>query len=591
MKKTIFLFLTICLFVLCLPANNGLAIAQTQNKAVATPPKINPGDIEKTLKILENPKEAKQLASQLKLLLEAQQRVEKNKAKPKPTLSSNLFKLYEYYKNQWQRNAAALVSQIETLPLSYQRFQVYLSKRENWQMLLSFCIKIVVAVLLGFVVWLLFRKATKAVAGRIQWREPAASSTKIGRALAATCFKIYPWVGIYFFALIFFWAVPIPEQARLVILYDLLLIILYQVLKSLANFSLSPDMEERRIFPLSTATAFSSYLWIRRVLLFSLWMFLIILPASVLHQQALSTVMSGIYRVGLLFLLAGLLARWKASIEKTLSEPLPKDSPAWQTNAKRMSRYLIGKLYFLALLYLGLVLILPLLGSPDIYDYILYSTLKSIGLLVLVFGIWLGWDLLLNRLGAASSNVTETYPDSAERVQRFVHLLAGTGHVVLIFFAILTLLDIWGLHIYAFMSRNAAMLQPLVHIPVIILVAILVLNMAEFFIALMQKRLLRQMLHSGKVSELEAEKRVSTLGSVFRKAALIAGEASKPIKVQLEGLEENREQLKKLISEVLDEAARKPKYNNRWQQQSIVFSGYLLGLQSMSCSDGRAAES
>jgi len=92
---------------------------------------------------------------------------------------TNLFKVYESYKTQILSALEKIVSEIKGLPLSYQKFKAYISKKENWQQFLSFCIKFFIAFLVGFVTWLGFRKYTKKLEEKLSLKEPLTLSKKI----------------------------------------------------------------------------------------------------------------------------------------------------------------------------------------------------------------------------------------------------------------------------------------------------------------------------------------------------------------------------------------------------------------------------
>jgi len=292
---------------------NQTATAQNQKNQETT--KIEVGKIEKTIQLLESPEESKKLAAQLRGFLEARKKLieEKREVKRPGKVPTNLFKAYESFEARILSAVKEIVSEIKELPLSYQKFKAYISKRENWQQFLSLCIKFFIAFLVGLVTWIGFRKYTKKLEEKLSFKEPLTLSKKIGSVFIATSFKIYPLVGLYLFSYLFLLIFPIHEKLESIILRGLLALIFYFGLKNLFYFLLSPEISEQRVVPIRDELSNYIFIWYQRILLFSLWMYLLIMPSSILNQPALSATFSGIYKVGLVVMLAIILAQWKES--------------------------------------------------------------------------------------------------------------------------------------------------------------------------------------------------------------------------------------------------------------------------------------
>jgi len=298
-------------------------------------------------------------------------------------------------------------------------------------------------------------------------------------------------------------------------------LILYYGFKNLFYFLLSPEISEQRVIPIKDELSNYIFIWYRRILLFSLWMYLLIMPSSILNRPALMAAFSGIYKVGLVVMLSTILAQWKESIEKTLCLSLKEEDPYWKNNLKRIFNYTMGKLYLVAILYLGLVVTLSILGFSQIYTYLLISTAKSVITILFAIGVWLLWDLLFKRLFQVGDTIKEKYPELEEQVNRYVNYLGKAGHFIIVLLATLTVLDIWGLHIYEFMALNIPLVQTMVRIPLIIIAAIILVRIAYFLIGRLEKQATSRMFAARKTTPVEVEKRVSTLGRIFRRVMLI----------------------------------------------------------------------
>ena len=220
-------------------------------------------------------------------------------------------------------------------------------------------------------------------------------------------------------------------------------------------------------------------------------------------------------------MLSTILAQWKESIEKTLCLSLKEEDPYWKNNLKRIFNYTMGKLYLVAILYLGLVVTLSILGFSQIYTYLLISTAKSVITILFAIGVWLLWDLLFKRLFQVGDTIKEKYPELEEQVNRYVNYLGKAGNFIIVLLATLTILDIWGLHIYEFMALNIPLVQTMVRIPLIIIAAIILVQIAYFLIGRLEKQATSRMFAARKTTPVEVEKRVSTLGRIFRRVMLI----------------------------------------------------------------------
>lgn len=511
--------LTVVVPILLIQFNQG-AIAQNEKDQSST---IQVEELEKTIKLLESPEESKKLATQLKAILEAKRQTAEKKRemkglKKEPT---NLFKTYESYKTQTLSAFEKLLSEIRGLPLGYQRFKAYISEKENWQRFLSFCIEFIIAFLVAFIAWRGFRKYTKKLEEKLSLKKPSNLSKKMGGVFVATALKIYPLIGIYLFSYLFVLVSPIHEDLESIILHGLFALILYYGLKNLIYFLLSPEVIEQRVIPIKDELSNYVFIWSRRILLFSLWMYLLIMPSSILERPALTAAFVGIYKVGLVVMLAIILAQWKEGIEKIFSLSLKEEDPYWEKSLKRILNYVAGRLYLVGILYLGLVVTLSILSFSNIYTYLLYSTLKSVVIILFALGLWLLWGLLFKRLFEVSNTIKEKYPELEEQVNRYINYLGKAGYLTIALFATLTILEVWGLRIYEFIASNVPLVQAILRIPLIIIAAIILIQIIYLLISKLQKQATDRMLAAGKVTPVEVEKRVSTLGRIFRKAVSI----------------------------------------------------------------------
>ncbi|MFH1672968.1 MAG: mechanosensitive ion channel domain-containing protein [Pseudomonadota bacterium] len=499
------------------------AIAQDEAKREQI--KIEITELEKAVQLLENPEEAKRVAAQLKALLTAKQELAEEKKEPKKPekkVPVNLFKAYESYERYALSAFAKLTSEIQELPLSYQQVKAYLSEKENRQRILSFGIKFFIALVLGLIVWMVFRTLTKRVEKRIKLEEPLTLGRRFGHAFIVTAFRMYPWIGLYLFFYILFLIVPIRETLRLLILWEIFALFFYSVLKQFVYSLVAPDAPPQRVIPMKDETAHYIFVWWRRILLFSLWVYVLIIPGYIFDRPVLAAALSTMHKVGVVVMAGIILAQWKEGIEKVLSLRIKAEDPYWKNNIKKIFNFIMGKLYLITIIYLGIIVILPVVGLSHIYTYLLYATAKSIIVIIVAAGFWFLWNLLFNKLFEVSAPIKERYPELEEQVNRYVGLLGKAGHIVILVFGFLTILDMWGLRAYEFVASNSAVVQAIIRIPLIALGAMVLFELSKFLVKRLEKEAMDRMLATRKMPELEAEKRAVTFGRIFRKIIGIA---------------------------------------------------------------------
>lgn len=485
---------------------------------------IDDSELEKTIQLLENPEESRKLAEHLKAVLLARRQLTEEtpvEAEPEESIPTNLFKTFDSIKNQVSTAIDEAFAEIKSLPLSYQEIKGYLSKEENREIVFSFCIKIFIALFVGFVAWILLRKYIMRLEVKLKGKGAIGISKKIGIVFVSTFFKITLWIGLYLFGYLFFLLFPIHEQAEFIILHVILAFIIYFTARNLIYFLVSPEEGERRVIPLKDETAVYIFIWCRRILLISLWMYFLIMPSIVFERPILVKSFSVIHKIAIVFMLAIILAQWKQNIEKILSLKIREDETPVMGRWKKTFNYLMGKLYLIIILYLGVIGILSIMGYSDIFSYLLSSTVKSVFIILVALGLWVLWDFLFKKLFQVGQDFKKKYPEMEEKVNRYTNFLKKVVYALIILFGGLTIMDVWGLGIYEYLNSNVPIVRSAVRIPVIIIMAFLLVQISYYFIGKMEKQTKKRMLASRKSTIGEVEKRVSTLGKLFRKAAFV----------------------------------------------------------------------
>jgi small-conductance mechanosensitive channel len=485
---------------------------------------LKTNEVQQVIDLLENPEAANKLATQLKALLEARQQLEEKPAEEtqkKEEMTANLFQAYRSYKKQVIAGAEKAASRLKALPRTLQQLKTYFSKNEHVEELVSILIKFAIALLAGLIAWIGLRRYTQRLEHKLGQEPPFTFSKKLGGVLVSTFFKILPWISLYLFGYLALILFPMDRRLESIVLRFLLAFIVYFSIKYLIHFILSPEVKERRLLHLNAELSEYIIIWCQRILLFSLWIYLLLTPSAVLNKPSLVVILSAVYQFGMFLLLTIILIQWKQKIEKGLSLPVRREDPPWKSRLKGLFNYVAGKIYLIAILYAGLLVVTSVLGLSRIKSYFLYSTGESILAILFFIGLWVLWGFVFKKIFEVSNDVKSKYPDLEERVNRYTQYL-GTGvYLVITLFAVLTLLSIWGLDLYEWIATSPERIRIFIHIPITIILTIFLIQLTHFIIGHLEGQTKKRMLAAATSPPEEVEKRISTLGRIFRKATMV----------------------------------------------------------------------
>ncbi len=481
-------------------------------------------EIHQVIELLENPEASNKLATQLKALLEARQQLEEKPAEEtekKEEMTTNLFQAYRLYKKQVIAGAERAASRLKALPRTLQQLRIYFSKDENVEELVSILIKFAIALLASLITWIGLRRYTKRLEQKLGWEPPSTFSKRLVGVLVSTFFKILPWISLYLFGYLALVLFPMDRRLESIVLRGLLAFILYFSIKSLIYFMLSPEVKEKRLLPFKAELSEYIIIWSQRVLLFSLWIYLLLMPSAVLNKPSLVAILSAIYQCGMFLLLTIILVQWKQAIEKGLSLPVRGEDPPWKNRLKVSFNYIVRNSYLIAIIYMGLLVATSILGLSRIRTYFLYAAGESLLAVLFFIGLWVLWGFVFRKIFEVSKDVKATYPHLEEQVNRYTQYLRTGGYLAIAFFAVLTLPSIWGLDLYEWIVTNPERVRVFIHIPIILILTIFLIQLAHLIIRHLEGQTKRRMLDAGTSPPVEVEKRVSTLGRIFRKATTV----------------------------------------------------------------------
>lgn len=498
--------------------------AGAQSPKVREPLRVEISELEKTIQLLQNPEEAQRLAAQLKGILEAQKLAMAHEKPEVPETEKGFLDLFEFYESreeQLSRIEERMTELLESLTLRYRQVLTYFTQEKNLRKIASLGMEILLAIAAGLFLWLFLRRITRRFEKRWGRDERRTRVQTFGRVCLATLFRVYPWIAVYAVFYLLFLFFPATRALKPFILSGLLALIFYLGLKHFLAFLLSPALRPEGLIPLKDETSGYIFIWLRRILLFSLWIYLLYLAAFHLNQPRMMNAAGILYKVGLTAFAIVILAQWKEEIQRILSRPLRPEDPPWLSFFKRAVNYSSGKVYLLALFYAGFLAVLSLAGPSDLYSYVLSSSAKSALVLLSGVGLWILWSYLFRKLFEITRDIQERYPALAEHASRYIGYLGKAGYAAIVLFSLFVLLDVWGVSVYESIA-DTSWFKPLLRIPFIFLFAFLITHLAYFLINKFAIQTRARMVAAATVSPLEVEKRISTLANIFKRGVAVA---------------------------------------------------------------------
>jgi len=397
----------------------------------------------------------------------------------------------------------------------------FFSKKENLSFLFDVSLKFLISLLLSIFLWVLFKKLVQKWKISFQKQKTVSFPSKIKSLLFTVFLKSYYLAILFFFSWFFLKLVP-DNIATSAILYILGAWLVYQIAKSFCYFILSPKDINDQLFQINDQLANYILIWCRRVLLFSLWIFIFMKLSSLIGLIQVSKFFSFAYRVGVLIMLTIILAQWKESIQKLFSLPLKKEDADWKTKTKKIYNQLTEIMYLALILYFSGIVLTYILGYKKAYQFLFYATLKSLLVIALASLFWFLWQAIFQRLFAISEEIKQRYPTMEEQVNQYIPWLNTVAQFLIILFTLCILLYVWGLDILGFLSSYSPYISRLVRIPLIIVMAVILVQVTTFLIQKMTKHIAHSRKQTTHTTDYEIEKQMATISGLLRKSLLVA---------------------------------------------------------------------
>lgn len=400
----------------------------------------------------------------------------------------------------------------------YESTAAYLAQPGQRRILVVLSVQMTLALILGLGAWLGLRRVTRSWEERLRARArfDADAGARAGRALLSASLRFYPWAGACVFVLLLSLFIPNVERLRILFLLVLLVLGTHGTLKQLVENMLRPEMPKHRLLPLQDIQAAYAWVWSRRVLRFVLWMVLLILPGAVYGLSTWTSVFEAVLIAGLLAMAAMVLAQQQDRVRRRLGLVAHEGDAVWKGRAKTATGYLLGKLYLVVIAYMGVVVALALIGVEEAYRYSIRAAGKTLLVLAAAIAAWFAWRGIFRGLFNVSRPLRTRYPDLESQANRYLNHLQAGGCLLILVLTLLAALEGWGLNAFTFLSTHSALVKVLVQVPLIVVGAVLLIQLGKLLIAGFEQEVALRMLAARTTSRGEAEKRVSTLGRIFR---------------------------------------------------------------------------
>lgn len=475
--------------------------------------------LEGVIQLLEDEKQTEQLKALLrakKELLEQQAGTEALE----PEAGINFVLVFSKYTAQFSAKLKEFGEKLAAVVTDYRKLADYFSDKENFNRLLDIGLKLLLAGGAGFILLLLLKKSRKRWAAKLDIEEVAGFAQKFKIFWLRFFLGVYPLLILTAAVVVFLWLV-LPGEAA-ILTRILAALVSYRIALSAISHLFSPEDAARRLISLSDKTAIYIYIWGRRLLLFSLWAYLAITLSAFYNLREIAFILFALYKIGMVVMVALILAQWKEAIAGKLSIEVPDTDSSTLQVIKRSFNSMAGHLYLFFLGYFSVIVVFSLLGFERLWRYFLYSTLKSLVAVIVIAGLWRLWDLAFGRLFEVSANIRQRLPGLEDQVNRYVSLIGKLGHVCILVVGLLAVLNMWQVDVSGFLVQYSNYLFRIIRIPVILGIAMVCVQAGDFMLKKFEWKIVDSRKKKEDIPDVEIEKQVTTITSVLRKAISVA---------------------------------------------------------------------
>jgi len=511
--------------------------------------------LENALKMLSDEKQRSTSVSQIESLLAAKKGLLKQETGaasiPKKDMPLNFIQLFQNVKKILTHLSGLFTEKVSHLSTDYAELKSFFLNQENLLMLLDIVLKLLGSFIFGLILWIFSRKLTRKWTVSFQKREKTSLHGKIKALLFRIFLEFHTLVILFFLS----WVLLKSLFQEIIVSAAISALgawIVYRLLMGLCRLLVSPgeamglegavpatleggapsEIEgteksapgmagDERLFHLDSYMVAYIRTWCHRILIVSLWTFIVVRVSSLFGLEQISAAFLKAYKLGMVTALAIILTRWKEDISARFSFTVKEDDPAWKAKMKKAYNRVLGKAYLVLILYFSAMVIFDLLGYEKVARFALYATIKSLLVVVLAFIVWRILNKLFEKLSPLIREMVNRYPDMENKINQYVALTLYLIRSSIVLLTLLIIMTIWNPDTFIFFTRHMAYLLILLRIPALILVSVFMIQVITFLVQKMTKKIAETKIIREEASPAEIQKQMNTIGGILYKTAAV----------------------------------------------------------------------
>ncbi|MBW2121182.1 MAG: mechanosensitive ion channel [Deltaproteobacteria bacterium] len=405
---------------------------------------ISPENLKALIETLETPEKREALIKQLKILAESQkiQAEEQTRERKASNIVETVIMEYGQMTREASRFFHGLFDLARRMPQGAERAMAYLSAEENRAVLYETIVVLGAGIALALLIILLVRRFTSALSKKLLAGKERTGRARIYEAAVTVVIRVSPYGALLVGAIFVLNLLGVQGQLYLFVFLFLLTLLLYESIFTLSRILLNPYDPKIRIVPVTDET--SAYLWIWTKRFLNLWVFYYVVSRSLKILGAPPPVYLGINRI--LVILFPLLATVLLFQIKRMY-PLPRVSRAGRTFWSRFLFHAVRLWPLAAGGFVWLIFIFIAAGYREGVSFLLFATLKTLAVLVILWGLLRLIGPLFNRLFSLGREMEARFPGLEAKTNRYVGTLRRIVEGVVAALGTGTILEFWGLHV------------------------------------------------------------------------------------------------------------------------------------------------
>ena len=429
-------------------------------------------------------------------------------------LSINLFRIRDNLVHKLNESIDNPKREITSLSNSFAEFKVRLGdddyRERFFSLLIMVAICIGAAVACGILLWKTGR-FLKTLSGK----EPGNSGRLAGAGYVFFSRVSFPFslaVGVLCLLVI-----PWGEPVSSLLMKFAAAAAIYGLSVALIQLLLSPRFPRFRVIPWSdsTSTVFTGGAVFS--LRYSLFVYIAYNLFLILQWKTLSSVLFNLYLITITILIPAFIYKFRKACSSSVVDYALRHGFLSSKTGSTV-KFILSRFYLVLFLLMAALSTASIFNKQKLYSYLLQSTVKT---LILFSGIAVSlfiWNFIYRRITSfISGNPYLGIYDVRAR-----QILGKGGHCLILLSGLFGLVNIWGTDFMYIFKTDLPFWRTAIHIITIIAIAFAAVQVLNIIIMKFQKEAATRMISSDKSSPMEVEKRVSTLGSIFKRIVLIS---------------------------------------------------------------------